>query len=196
MAAVKTGANDGSAKNGSYTGAAVAIGAGVGLAAGLLANVARKAAVQSPTMLAGEWDEALAAEHALALKIFDGMQATTEADTGKRATLLMQLRHALGKHAFQEENTVYAMMRDQGMTEGADHLNHEHGYVKQFLFELTEMEKSDPAWLPKVNEFRTMIEEHMREEENDLFPKMKAQLSPEQNKHLTVQMNKEGLKLA
>ena len=36
----------------------------------------------------------------------------------------------------------------------------------------------------------------MREEEDELFPKMKAQLSDEQNKHLTVQMNKEGLKLA
>ena len=191
-----TATNSGAAKNGTYTGTAVAISAGVGLAAGLLANVARKAAVQSPTMLAGDWDEALAAEHQLALKIFDGMQATTEADTGKRATLLMQLKHALGKHAFQEENTIYAMMRDQGIAEGADHLNHEHGYVKQFLFELTEIEKSDPAWLPKVNEFRTMIEQHMREEENDLFPRMKAQLSAEQNKHLTVQMNKEGLKLA
>ena len=51
----------------SYAGTAVAIGAGVGLAAGLLANLARKAVVQSPTMLAGEWDEALAAEHEVAL---------------------------------------------------------------------------------------------------------------------------------
>lgn len=180
----------------SYTGAAVAIGAGIGLAAGLLANVARKAVVQSPTMLAGDWDKALATEHQMTLKIFDAMQATTEKEAGKRSFLLMQMKHALSKHALQEENTVYAMMRDQGITEGADHLHHEHGYVKQFLFDLTEMDKSSPGWLPKVNEFRTMIEEHMREEENDLFPRMKAQLSDEQNKHLTVQMNKEGLKLA
>ena len=180
----------------SYAGTAVAIGAGVGLAAGLLANFARKAVVQSPTLLAGDWDAALAAEHRIALGLFDAMQATTDKQAGRRSFLLMQLKHALGKHAFQEENTIYATMRDQGMTEGADHLNHEHGYVKQFLFELTELEKSDPAWLPKVGEFRTMIEEHMREEEQDLFPRMKAQLSEEQNRHLTVQMNKEGLKLA
>lgn len=180
----------------SYTGTAVAIGAGVGLVAGLLANVARKAAVQSPTVLAGNWDEALATEHQMALKLFDALEATSERQAGRRSFLLMQLKHALGKHAFQEENTIYAMMRDKGMPEAADHLNHEHGYVKQFLFDLTEMERSDPAWLPKLKEFRTHIEQHMREEEQELFPKMRSELSEAENKHLTLQMNKEGLKLA
>ena len=184
------------AKPESYTGTAVAIGAGVGLVTGLLANFARKAVVQSPTVLAGDWDQALAAEHKMALGIFDLLEKTTDKQAGRRSFLLMQLKHALGKHAFQEENTVYATMRDQGITEGADHLNHEHGYVKQYLFELTEMSRGDARWLPKLAEFRTLITEHMREEEQDLFPRMKAQLSAEQNKHLTVQMNKEGLKLA
>ena len=182
--------------NGSFAPTAVAVGAGIGLATGLLANFVRKAVVQSPTVLAGDWDEALATEHKMALGLFDLLEKTSDKQAGRRSFLLMQLKHALGKHAFQEENTVYAMMRENGITDGADHLNHEHGYVKQYLFELTEMERSDPAWLPKLAEFRAMIEEHMREEEQDLFPRMKAQLSPEQNKHLTVQMNKEGLKLA
>ena len=182
--------------NGSFAGTAVAIGAGVGLATGLLANFVRKAVVQSPTVLAGDWDDALATEHKMALGIFDLLEKTTDRQAGRRSFLLMQLKHALGKHAFQEENTIYAMMRDTGIAEGADHLNHEHGYVKQFLFELTEMARSDPAWLPKLTDFRAMIESHMREEEQDLFPRMKAQLSAEQNRHLTVQMNKEGLKLA
>ncbi|WP_425228418.1 hemerythrin domain-containing protein [Sphingomonas sp.] len=185
-----------SAAGESYTGTAVAIGAGVGLVAGLLANVARKAAVQSPTMLAGEWDAALATEHKMALGIFDLLEKTTDAQAGRRSFLLMQLKHALGKHAFQEENTVYAMMRDKGIAEGADHLNHEHGYVKQYLFDLTEMSRGDARWLPKLAEFRTMIEGHMREEEQDLFPRMRGLLSDAENKHLTVQMNKEGLKLA
>ncbi|WP_298812515.1 hemerythrin domain-containing protein [uncultured Sphingomonas sp.] len=178
------------------TGRTIAIGAAVGVVAGLAVNLARKAAVQAPTVMAGNWDEALAAEHAAALKLFDLIEASDEADPGRRAVLLMQLKHAIGKHAFQEENVVYAMMRDQGLTEAADHLNHEHGYVKQYFFDLTEMPKSDPAWLPKVREFRAMIEQHMREEEDDLFPKMRAKLSDKQNKHITRAMNKEGLKLA
>ncbi|NJR77138.1 hemerythrin domain-containing protein [Sphingomonas sp. 36D10-4-7] len=177
-------------------GRTVAIGAAAGVATGLLANLVRKAVVQAPTALAGSWDQALAAEHAAALKIFDLIEKTDDDATARRSFLLMQLKHAVGKHAFQEENVVYAMMRDQGLTEAADHLNHDHGYVKQYFFDLTEMPKDDPAWLPKVREFRGMIETHMREEEDELFPRLRSQLSEKQNRHVTAAMNKEGLKLA
>ena len=177
-------------------GRTVAIGAAAGVATGLLANLLRKAVVQAPTVFAGSWDQALAAEHAAALKIFDLIEKTDDTATARRSFLLMQLKHAVGKHAFQEENVVYAMMRDQGLTEAADHLNHDHGYVKQYFFDLTEMAKDDPAWLPKVREFRGMIEKHMREEEDDLFPRLRSQLTEEQNTHVTAAMNKEGLKLA
>lgn len=177
-------------------GSTVAIGAAAGVATGLLANLVRKAVVQAPTVFAGSWDQALAAEHAAALKIFDLIEKTDDSATARRSFLLMQLKHAVGKHAFQEENVVYAMMRDQGLTEAADHLNHDHGYVKQYFFDLTEMAKDDPAWLAKVREFRGMIEKHMREEEDELFPRLRSQLTEEQNTHVTAAMNKEGLKLA
>ena len=36
----------------------------------------------------------------------------------------------------------------------------------------------------------------MQEEEADLFPRLKAKLTPEKNKALTAAMNKEGLKIA
>ena len=177
-------------------GRSVAIGAAAGIAAGLLANLVRKAAVQAPTLAAGRWDEALAAEHAAALTLFDLLEKTPDSATARRSILLMQLKHAIGKHAFQEENVVYAKMRDEGLTEAADHLNHEHGYVKQFFFDLGEMPKDDPAWLPKLRAFRALIEKHMREEEEGLFPRLRERLSDAQNRHITAAMNKEGLKLA
>ncbi len=170
--------------------------AAAGLAVGLAANVARKFAVQAPTMLAGPWDEALAAEHQLTLKVFDAIEATTERNTTKRAALLMNLKHMLAKHAMEEENVIYPALREAGQIQEADHLNNDHGYVKQYLYELTELPKDSPAWIAKVRQFRTDIEKHMREEENTLFPRLKGQLSPEKNKELTGQMNKEGLKLA
>lgn len=174
----------------------VVIGAALGVGVGLLANLVRKAAVQAPTALAGRWDKALAAEHRAALAIFDLIEQTDEGDAAKRTLLLTQLKHAIGKHAFQEENSIYAMMRDLQMTEAADHLNHEHGYVKQYFFDLGEMPRDDPAWLPKLREFRSMIETHMREEEDDLFPRMRERLTGDQNRHLTRLMHREGLKLA
>jgi len=177
------------------TGKLLAVGA-AGLAVGLAANVARKLAVQSPTFFAGEWDEALKAEHALTLKVFDAIEATTEKNTTRRATLLMNLKHMLAKHAMEEENAVYPALRDAGEAEAADHLNNDHGYVKQYLYDLTVMPKDSPAWIAKIRQFRTDIEKHMQEEETDLFPRLKSRLTPEKNKALTTAMNKEGLKIA
>lgn len=175
----------------------VALVAGAaGLAVGLAANVARKFAVQAPTMLAGEWDEALKAEHDLTLKVFDALEATTEANTTKRATLLMNLKHMLAKHALEEENVIYPALREVGEIEAADGLNRDHGYVKQYLYELSEMPKDSPLWIGKLRKFRTDIEQHMREEEHDLFPKLRTLVSEEKSKELTSLLNKEGLKLA
>ena len=107
--------------------------------------------------------------------------------------LLHQLKHALTKHALEEENVIYPTMRENGLTEEADELNNDHGYVKQFLFELGKMEPSDQTWGSKVAEFRRRVETHQREEENTLFPQLREKLSPEANTAMTTALNKEGV---
>jgi hemerythrin-like domain-containing protein len=169
---------------------------GAGIVLGMLANPARKLAVQAPTMLKGRWDEALAAEHKATLAVFDLTEKTSTDDTTRRAFHLMQIKHMIGKHAMQEENAVYAMMRQRGLLSEAQHLNEDHGVVKQLLFELTMMPKDDARWLETLRTLRGNLEVHMAEEENDLFPKLRAALSEEENAELTKAMNKEGLKLA
>jgi iron-sulfur cluster repair protein YtfE (RIC family) len=179
----------------SLSGRFIAAG-GAGLLLGLLANPLRKLAVQAPTMLKKKWDEALAAEHEATLALIDLMEATSEDDTARRAMHLSQLKHSLSKHSFQEENTVYAMMRERGLLEPAQMLNEEHGEIKRLLFDLTEMPKSDPQWIERLRELRGALEHHMAEEENQHFPKLRAELSEEENTRLSVAMNKEGLKVA
>lgn len=174
----------------------LAIGATAGLAAGLAANIVRKAVVQAPTVLAGDWADALAAEHKATLLIFDKLQETSDRQTTRRAMLLMQLKHALAKHAMQEENAVYPALRDGGQTEEADALNHDHGYVKQYLYDLDMLPKGAPGWLTKVGDFRAMIEPHMQQEEDEIFPRLRSALTPDRNAALTRAMNKEGLKIA
>ena len=88
-------------------------GAGAaGVAIGILAMMGRKAAVQAPTYFAGEWDEALAAEHKAVLKIFDAIGATEARNTIKRQMLLTQLKHVLAKHALEEENVIYPALAE------------------------------------------------------------------------------------
>lgn len=168
----------------------------VGVGIGLLANFARKAAVQAPTAFSGDWAQALANEHKAALKIFDALEKTTERDVGKRTMLLTQLKHAVGKHAFQEENTIYPALRDHGLAEAEGSLEKEHADVKHFFFRLTEMERSDPEWLPTLRAFRAAIEPHMIEEEKVVFPQLQSKLSEGENHALFKAMNQEGFKLA
>jgi len=173
-----------------------AIGAAAGLTAGLAANAVRKIFVQAPTLMAGQWDDALAAEHEATLAIFDQIEKTDDSHKTRRSMLLTQLTHALAKHAIEEENAVYAALRVHGQVAEADHLNNDHGYVKQYLFELGSMAADHPQFLPKIRDFRTMIEQHMREEEEQIFPKLRGLLSDEENAKLTKAMNQEGLKIA
>lgn len=170
--------------------------AAAGLVTGLAVNLGRKVVVQAPSALAGDWLEALKLEHKLALALFDKLQATGSDDTGKRTTLLTQLKHALGKHAFTEENVIYPALRASGNKVHADKLNHDHGYVKQNLYDLEEMGNASPLFLEKVASFRAELEEHIREEEDSIFPPLHAALGKDGNAKVTAQANKEGFKLA
>jgi len=169
------------------------IGAAVaGAALGFAANFGRKFLTQAVSGAAGDWDEVLSAEHDMAEAIFDKMLATDSSQTWKRSMLLMQLTHALDKHAHEEETIVYPALREANETVSADELNSEHGYIKTFLYELGQMEGDDPAWLEKVREFRDLVVRHARMEENEVFPRFKEAMNEEQNAKITALVNKDG----
>lgn len=175
---------------------AIAAAAVAGAAVGLAANLGRKLFMQGMTAAAGSWDEALAAEHKAVLAIFDKLEQTKDSQTTIRAHLLMKMKHALAKHALQEENVIYPALRQANAAHDADTLNSEHGYVKTYLYELENMPKDSPEWLARLRDFRAMIQEHMSMEEDRVFPELRSTMSEDQNAKLTMMMNKEGLKLA
>ena len=163
-----------------------------GAAIGLAANYGRKALMQGMEAALGDWDEILAAEHDAALAVFDKMLATDQTQTFKRKMLFMKLCHALDKHAHAEEMVVYPALREDDDAVDADHLEGEHGYIKTFIFELSEMGPDAPNWLEKVREFRQLVAEHAHMEEEQVFPKFKKDMSEEQNAHITSLVNRDG----
>lgn len=176
---------------GVLAGAAIA-----GAAVGIAANFGRKFLMQMPSAAAGDWFDALKAEHAATLAIFDKIEATSDSQTTLRATLLMKLKYALTKHAHEEEAIIYPALRQANSAHDADALNAEHGYVKTYLYELETLAKDSPEWLARLRDFRSMLEEHIRMEEDEVFPAFKKVMSEEQNARLTRRMNKEGFKMA
>jgi hemerythrin superfamily protein len=184
-------------KRSTGVGAGTVIGvAAAGLAAGIVANLGRKAAMQAPSVMAGDWLEALKAEHKMALALIDKLAKSTPEQPAKRTLLLTQLKHALGKHAFTEENVIYPALREWGDKADADALNHEQGYHKQYLYELDNMDKASPDFARTVADFRADLVAHIREEEDKIFPKIHAGLDEAKNKTLTAAANREGFKLA
>jgi hemerythrin superfamily protein len=178
-------------------GAGPMIGAALaGLAVGFAANYGRKALMQGMESMAGDWDEILAAEHDMALAIFDKMLATDATQTFKRKMLLMKLTHALDKHAHQEEMVVYPALREANEAADADKLEGEHGYIKTFIYELNEMGPEWPTWLEKVREFRQLVSSHAHMEEEQVFPRFKQALDEDQNARITSLVNREGFWMA
>jgi hemerythrin superfamily protein len=167
-----------------------------GAAIGFAAHYGRKALMQGMEASVGDWDEILAAEHDMALGIFDKMLATDETQTFKRKMLLMKLTHALDKHSHQEEMVVYPALREANEATDADHLEGEHGYIKTFIYELNKMGPDSPNWLEKVREFRELVARHAHMEEEDVFPSFKKGMTDEQNARITSLVNRDGFWMA
>ena len=170
--------------------------AAAGFMAGAAVLSARKVAMQATTAVAGDWFAQLKAEHKLAETLFDLIEKTQEHETGKRTALFAKLTYALVKHQFEEENVIYPALRDADPDGAAKHLAAEHFDMKTYLHDLSEMAKDDPRWIRKLGEFKTLVLEHVREEEDKVFPPFHDKLSPEDNTHITKAMNREGIKLA
>lgn len=174
----------------------LATGAALGLFAGLALPHARKAVMQAPSLAAGDWVEALAAEHRLVEKSFEALLKTKDHETAKREMLLTKIAYALTKHAIEEENVIYPALAEAGHPDEAHRLIEDHGQVKTFIYDLRRIPSRDPAWLSQAQRFFTALQAHMREEEIQVFPMFSESLGREENAKLTRMMNWEGFKVA
>ncbi|MGE5564920.1 MAG: hemerythrin domain-containing protein [Parcubacteria group bacterium] len=168
----------------------------IGMFAGLAASQSRKVISQAPALAAGNWVDALKAEHRLVEKAFESLLGTDETQTMKRKMLLSKIAHALTKHANEEENVIYPALAQSTMAERADEMFHEHAQMKTALYELKQMDIAQPQWIERARELFELIQRHVQEEETEVLPQLQASLSDEENKRLNLMMNWEGYKVA
>ena len=176
---------------------AVAGAATVGFLAGVATGGARKLAAQAITTTEhADWLDALKSEHRQVDLVFSMLEKTTEKDTAKRKAGIQKIEYALTKHAVEEENIIYPALREADEEAAAKHLYDDHSDIKTFIYELKEMPKDDPQWLPRLRAFHELIREHVREEEEEIFPAFKAKMTAEQNAKLSKSMQAMGVKVA
>ncbi len=181
---------------GSRTGLALGATA-AGVLLGLLLNPARKVAWQSGEALAGDWVGVLKAEHRMVQAAFEAVLDTSAEEPGKRAALFKKINWALLKHGVQEETVIYPALREVATEEEkAKHLYEDHADIKTHLYRLQKMDKSDPQWIVVMRDLRDIVERHIREEEDEIFPRFRDRLSSSENRRLTLNVHREGVRLA
>jgi hemerythrin superfamily protein len=168
----------------------------VGMFAGLAASQSRKVIAQAPAVAAGNWVDALKAEHRLVEKLFQSLFGTDNSQTMKRKMLLSKIAHALTKHANEEENVVYPALTQSPIADRADEMFHEHAEMKTRLYALKQIDAGEGQWLERARELFELIQHHVREEEEQILPQLQASLSEAENKKLNLMMNWEGYKVA
>lgn len=151
----------------------------------LLAQAAGSASGRDPF-------RALADDHRHIMALLNEMEQTHPSATFRRTQLLLRLKRRLAAHAMAEEDVVYPLLHDRAHEEGdTRRLYGEHADMKMHLFALEQMPKDDPAWLGRVTELKMLIAEHVHQEEEVDFPKLRDALSRRATARLSGSVRRE-----
>jgi hypothetical protein len=118
-------------------------------------------------------------DHREVERLFAAYAAATGTDAKDR--LLDDIRLALAPHAAAEEILVYPAVRTASPDgdEQAGHAIDEHHDIKRLLSEVDKMSADDPGRDAKVAELRASVDHHVREEEGEFLPSLRAGTTPE-----------------
>ena len=124
----------------------------------------------------------LTEDHAKVRKMFKQFEKTKEKmDDAEKAELVQQICMELTLHAQVEEEIFYPAAReaieDQDLMDEAEV---EHASAKELISQLQSMEPGDELYDAKVIVLGEYVEHHVKEEEKEMFPKVrKARLDLE-----------------
>jgi iron-sulfur cluster repair protein YtfE (RIC family) len=108
-------------------------------------------------------------DHQTVKRLFERL-AEAEGGTPSHARLFTELKRELELHAEVEEKYFYPALRRH--VEAADLIDEalaEHGEVKDTLEELDQSDQADESWAEELSELRQDVEQHVEEEENEIF---------------------------
>ena len=112
-------------------------------------------------------------EHRAVEALFDEFEDADESEQSELATRICQM---LTVHAQIEEEYLYPQAKD-ALGDEEDELVYEaeieHGSAKELIAKIEASTPEDPHFKPLVKVLSEYIKHHVKEEENELFPKVK-----------------------
>ena len=134
-------------------------------------------------------------DHDKVKNLFQKLEKTEE--TSERDELFGQLEHELTVHSRLEEEHFYPVLEHDPRTKDLiSEALKEHKQVDQVLEDLMDMLPDDEDWDETLKELNRLVEHHVAEEENTMFPKARQVLGEEKAQELAelIQREKESLR--
>ena len=108
-------------------------------------------------------------------------------DTPERHRLFRHLKRELDIHAAVEDLHVYRVFQQAEPTrDEANEALDAHSKIKTLLDELQAAPSYDHTWVPKFQELQKLVKTHVASEENELFRKTEAVMTPQEAEELGV----------
>jgi hemerythrin superfamily protein len=135
-------------------------------------------------------------DHRTIMHHLDAMVESAESEWSSRTQHLLRLKRSLAAHAMAEEDIVYPTLRERPeLMDDATHLYEEHAEMKVLLYKLEQTPKRDEQWHLHATELRTLVERHIRQEEDVDFPKLRATLDESMSTQLAAKIEREKVLL-
>jgi hemerythrin superfamily protein len=118
----------------------------------------------------------LKTDHDDVATLFKQYEKIKDNDESKKADLIDQICTALSVHAQIEEEIFYPAARNALEEDGEDILDEaevEHGSIKSLVEQLEIMSPDDELCDATVKVLKEYVEHHVREEEGEMFPKLR-----------------------
>ena len=118
-------------------------------------------------------------DHKVVKKLFREFEQAHKKEAAGRAKYVKQIVEELSVHAAIEEKIFYPAVRDEVPALEDDILEslEEHHGVKWTCLELTKMDPSDERYDAKVIVLSEHVNHHVKEEEDEWFPKVRQAMS-------------------
>lgn len=102
------------------------------------------------------------------------------AASGDRQDVFDEIAIQLSVHAAIEERHFYPAVRARRTEDILLESLEEHATIKRLLADLVQLDPSNELFAPRLRELKAEVEHHVREEEEELFPKVRKVLDRKQ----------------
>ena len=127
-------------------------------------------------------------QHREVEELFEEFEGAGDGAVKTKERLCREISDALAVHAEIEEKLFYPESKQADTEEILRESVEEHLAMKRLVADLLESEPSDDQFEAKMTVLKEQVEHHVQEEEKELFPKVRKDLSKEELEDLGERM--------